>query len=175
MTSAFIIKELRGARALRLFCGRSSFPPPSYQIPTLIGWDFFAWNASIGAVSGHGLESGGWFRSPVFALSRLSVLCFSLLTSRAFARLPPGFMRISGRWVVVGHCMDGATEGRATKENGLQAVPGAGCETGRTQPQTAAGHGRLTLLLSAPSSGGITAGVHEGAVRPTSQAILLLI
>ena len=28
MTSAFIIKELRGARALRLFCGRSSFPPP---------------------------------------------------------------------------------------------------------------------------------------------------
>ena len=27
MTSAFIIKELRGARALRLFCGRSSFPP----------------------------------------------------------------------------------------------------------------------------------------------------
>ena len=29
MTSAFIIKGLRGARALRLFCGRSSFPPPS--------------------------------------------------------------------------------------------------------------------------------------------------
>jgi hypothetical protein len=28
MTSAFIIKELRGARALRLFCGRSAFPPP---------------------------------------------------------------------------------------------------------------------------------------------------
>lgn len=28
MISAFIIKELRGARALRLFCGRSSFPPP---------------------------------------------------------------------------------------------------------------------------------------------------
>ena len=28
MTSAFIIKELRGALALRLFCGRSSFPPP---------------------------------------------------------------------------------------------------------------------------------------------------
>jgi hypothetical protein len=28
MTSAFIIKELRGARALRLICGRSSFPPP---------------------------------------------------------------------------------------------------------------------------------------------------
>jgi hypothetical protein len=28
MTSAFIIKGLRGARALRLFCGRSSFPPP---------------------------------------------------------------------------------------------------------------------------------------------------
>jgi hypothetical protein len=28
MTSGFIIKELRGARALRLFCGRSSFPPP---------------------------------------------------------------------------------------------------------------------------------------------------
>ena len=27
MTSAFIIKELRGTRALRLFCGRSSFPP----------------------------------------------------------------------------------------------------------------------------------------------------
>ncbi|ABC77515.1 hypothetical cytosolic protein [Syntrophus aciditrophicus SB] len=27
MTSAYIIKELRGARALRLFCGRSSFPP----------------------------------------------------------------------------------------------------------------------------------------------------
>jgi hypothetical protein len=27
-TSAFIIKELRGARALRLFCGRSAFPPP---------------------------------------------------------------------------------------------------------------------------------------------------
>lgn len=45
------------------------------------------------------------------------------MASRAFARLPPGFMRVSGRWVVVGHCMDGATEGRATKENGLQAVP----------------------------------------------------
>ena len=29
MTSSFIIKELRGARALRLFCGRSAFPPPS--------------------------------------------------------------------------------------------------------------------------------------------------
>jgi len=28
MTSAFIIKKLRGARALRLFCGRSAFPPP---------------------------------------------------------------------------------------------------------------------------------------------------
>ena len=28
MTSAFIIKELRGARALRLFSGRSAFPPP---------------------------------------------------------------------------------------------------------------------------------------------------
>ena len=28
MTSSFIINELRGARALRLFCGRSSFPPP---------------------------------------------------------------------------------------------------------------------------------------------------
>jgi hypothetical protein len=28
MTSAFIIKELRGARALRLNCGRSAFPPP---------------------------------------------------------------------------------------------------------------------------------------------------
>src|SRR5690606_35015937 len=125
---------------------------------------FFAWNASIGAVSGHGLESGGWFRSPVFALSRLSVLGFSLMASRAFARLPPGFMRVSGRWVVVGHCMDGATEGRATKENGLQAVPGAGCETGRTQPQTAAGHGRLTLLLSAPSSGGITRAT-DGLVR----------
>src|SRR5690606_740661 len=71
---------------------------------------FFAWNASVGAVSGHGLESGGCVRSPVFALSRLSVLCFSLVASRAFARLPPGFMRLSGRWVVVGHCMDGATE-----------------------------------------------------------------
>ena len=31
MTSAFIIKELRGARALRLFCGRSSFPPPGFD------------------------------------------------------------------------------------------------------------------------------------------------
>jgi hypothetical protein len=30
MTSAFIINELRGARALRLFCGRSSFPPPFF-------------------------------------------------------------------------------------------------------------------------------------------------
>ena len=29
MTSAFIIKELRGARALELFCGKSSFPPPN--------------------------------------------------------------------------------------------------------------------------------------------------
>ena len=28
MTSAFIIKELRGTQALRLFCGRSAFPPP---------------------------------------------------------------------------------------------------------------------------------------------------
>jgi len=28
MISAFIIKELRGAWALRLFCGRSAFPPP---------------------------------------------------------------------------------------------------------------------------------------------------
>ena len=27
MSSAFIIKELRGAQALRVFCGRSSFPP----------------------------------------------------------------------------------------------------------------------------------------------------
>jgi len=26
--SAFSINELRGARALRLFCGRSAFPPP---------------------------------------------------------------------------------------------------------------------------------------------------
>ena len=31
MTSAFIIKELRGARALRLFCGRSSLPPPRHN------------------------------------------------------------------------------------------------------------------------------------------------
>lgn len=30
MISAFIIKELRGAWALRLFCGRSAFPPPAY-------------------------------------------------------------------------------------------------------------------------------------------------
>jgi hypothetical protein len=28
MASAFIVKELRGARALRLFYGRSAFPPP---------------------------------------------------------------------------------------------------------------------------------------------------
>jgi hypothetical protein len=28
MTSAFIVKELRGARALRLICDRSAFPPP---------------------------------------------------------------------------------------------------------------------------------------------------
>jgi hypothetical protein len=32
MTSAFSIKELRGARALRLFCGRSSFPPPTLRL-----------------------------------------------------------------------------------------------------------------------------------------------
>ena len=32
MTSAFIINELRGARALRLFCGRSSFPPPITRV-----------------------------------------------------------------------------------------------------------------------------------------------
>lgn len=32
MTSAFIIKELRVARTLRLFCGRSSFPP-DYGVP----------------------------------------------------------------------------------------------------------------------------------------------
>lgn len=31
ITSAFIIKELRGARALRLFCGRSAFPPPRHS------------------------------------------------------------------------------------------------------------------------------------------------
>ncbi len=35
MTSAFIIKELRGARALRLFCGRSSLPPPFLAINRL--------------------------------------------------------------------------------------------------------------------------------------------
>lgn len=29
MTSAFIINELRGVQALKLFCGRSSFPPPN--------------------------------------------------------------------------------------------------------------------------------------------------
>ncbi len=33
MTSTFIIKELRGARALRLFCGKSAFPPPFYFTP----------------------------------------------------------------------------------------------------------------------------------------------
>src|SRR5690606_7944829 len=136
-------------------------PPGSTKLPNPNRFPvgiFFARNARVGGGLRFRLASGGWVRSPVFALSRLSVLCFSLLTSRAFARLPPGFMRVSGRWVVVGHCMDWATEGRATKENGLQAVPGAGCETGRTQPQTAAGHGRLTLLLSAPSSGRITYG-----------------
>jgi len=31
MISAFIIKELRGAWALRLFCGRSAFPPPDHN------------------------------------------------------------------------------------------------------------------------------------------------
>jgi len=36
MTSAFIIKELRGALALRLFCGRSSFPPPNQRYKALI-------------------------------------------------------------------------------------------------------------------------------------------
>ena len=36
MTSAFIINELRGARALRLFCGRSSLPPPTRN-PVLHG------------------------------------------------------------------------------------------------------------------------------------------
>ena len=77
-----------------------------------------------------------------------------------------GFMRVSGRWVVVGHCMEGATESRATKENRPQAVAGAGCETGRTHPQTAAGHGRLTLLLSAPGSGGITPGHWSFKDRP---------
>ena len=30
MTSSFIIKKLRGERALRLFCGRSAFPPPNF-------------------------------------------------------------------------------------------------------------------------------------------------
>ena len=33
MLSAFIIKELRGAWALRLFCGRSAFPPPCTETP----------------------------------------------------------------------------------------------------------------------------------------------
>ncbi len=48
MTSAFIIKELRGARALRLFCGRSSFPPPSsYKI---ISNCYQFWHTAIGAV-----------------------------------------------------------------------------------------------------------------------------
>ena len=37
MTSAFIIKELRGARALRLFCGRSAFPPPSTRARMISG------------------------------------------------------------------------------------------------------------------------------------------
>ena len=37
MTSAFIIKELRGALALRLFCGRSSFPPPHTRARTISG------------------------------------------------------------------------------------------------------------------------------------------
>jgi hypothetical protein len=32
MTSAIIIKELRGTLVLRLFCGRSAFPPPFYRI-----------------------------------------------------------------------------------------------------------------------------------------------
>ena len=36
MTSAFIINELRGARALRLFCGRSSFPPPNYVFSNML-------------------------------------------------------------------------------------------------------------------------------------------
>ena len=36
MISAFIINELRGAWALRLFCGRSSFPPPTRN-PVLHG------------------------------------------------------------------------------------------------------------------------------------------
>lgn len=38
MTSAFIIKELRGALALRLFCGRSSFPPPKTEQAELCIW-----------------------------------------------------------------------------------------------------------------------------------------
>ena len=41
MTSAFIIKWLRGARALRLFCGRSSPPPPEFPAATPRSEGFF--------------------------------------------------------------------------------------------------------------------------------------
>ena len=36
MTSAFIIRELRGARALRLICGRSAFPPPKFKLQKIL-------------------------------------------------------------------------------------------------------------------------------------------
>jgi hypothetical protein len=45
MTSAFIIKELRGARALRLFCGRSSFPPFKPVNHEFSG--FFSWAGGL--------------------------------------------------------------------------------------------------------------------------------
>src|SRR5690606_13260875 len=67
---------------------------PGHQVlkdqPVSVGF-FLTVRPSIGGGLGNWLASGGCVRSLVFALSRPSVFCFSLLGSRAAARLAPWF------------------------------------------------------------------------------------
>ena len=64
MISAFIIKELRGAWALRLFCGRSAFPPPiSKPQPFSVG----VFSCLVAPVPAY---SRGFVRTPVDFASR---------------------------------------------------------------------------------------------------------
>src|SRR5690606_36828923 len=95
-------------------CGLASFWKPyaliygSFMLNGTVGF-FLTVRPSIGGGLGNWRASGGCVRSLVFALSRPSVFCLSVLGWRPAARLAPGFMRVSGRRVVTGGWIQQAT------------------------------------------------------------------
>jgi hypothetical protein len=108
-----------------------SYPPPFIEIPTLIGWDFFARSASVGAVPGHSLLSATFVATPVFGRFCLSVsifLCAPLEHSRLEV---PHWRGFAGDWFAFSIALASATETEKDTKNHPEAACRRGAEANR--------------------------------------------